>query len=87
MKLDTEVRRLYKITEEKLENKKDELDIEFMNAIEKHKKHISYEIGLVDYGLDRLYEAYDLWASELSDNDDTVKVIKDIHYTYYGHID
>lgn len=85
MKLDKEVRSLYRMTEEKLENKKDELYNEFLNASETHKKHIGYEIGLVDGGLDRLYEAQDLWASDLSDNDDTFNIIKDIHHTYFGH--
>ena len=86
MKTDKEVRSLYRMTEEKLENKKDELYNEFMNASETHKNHISYEIGLVEFGLDRLYEAQDLWASELSDNDDTFNIIKDIHYTYFGAV-
>lgn len=82
-----ELKKLYKMLEGKLEAKKDELDIEFVNASEKHQKHISYEIGLVDGGLDRLYEAYDLWASDLASNDDTFKAIKNIHHTYFGHID
>ena len=86
MKSDKKVRNIYRITEEKLENKKDELYIEFVNASETNKKHIGYEIGLVDGGLDRLYEAQDLWASELSDNDDTFKAIKDIHHTYFGAV-
>ena len=82
-----ELKKLYRMTEEKLENKKDELYIEFINASETNQEHISYEIGLVDYGLDRLYEAQDLWASDLMDNEDTFKAIKNIHYTYFGHID
>lgn len=83
MKLDT--KSLYRMTEEKLENKKDELYNEFLNASETNKKHVAYEIGLVDGGLDRLYEAQDLWANDLMDNEDTFKAIKNIHLTYFGH--
>lgn len=82
-----ELKKLYKMLEGKLEAKKDELDNEFINASATQQIHISYEIGLVDGGLDRMYEAYSLWANELSSDDDTFKAIKDIHYTYFGHID
>ena len=82
MKLDTEVKNLYKMLESQLENQKNELDNEFFNVGTTRQRHIGYEIDLLDDALDKLYEVYDLWASDLADNDDTFNIIKDIQYTF-----
>lgn len=84
MKSNKEVVSLYKITEGQLENKKNELDNEFFNVGTTRQRHIGYEIDLLDDALDKLYEVYDLWASNLADNDDTFNIIKDIQYTFFG---
>lgn len=86
MKTDKEVRSLYKMLEGQLENQKNELDNEFFNVSTTRQRHIGYEIDLLDDALDKLYEAYDLWASELSDNDDTFNIFSDIQYTFFGSI-
>lgn len=87
MESDKKVRDLYKKSEEKLQNKKDELYNRFIEESEKEQVHTGYEMGLIEYGLDRLYETYDLWLNDLMDNVDASKAIKDNHYKYFGHID
>lgn len=82
MKTDKEVKNLYRMLESQLENKKDELYDEFLNASETRKKHIGHGMDLVDDALDKLYEAYDLWVSDLADNDDTLNIFSDIQYTF-----
>lgn len=84
MKTDKEIRSMYKTLEGKLESKKDSLYSEFVNSNEERKNHISYEIDMIDNALDKLYETCSLWASDLADNDDTLKIIKDIKCIFFG---